>query len=193
MRGDPWMEEQKTLPSIGQLNETFMKEQGGKKEPKKPRHFKWLGILLVLLIGVGLYWRLRPADDQEAGTATEEPSVNESVFTAAELERWGDTEGDETVVPLQYNQEIEVRNRRAFTRIVNPIYSSYSVSVKLITENQAPFYQSEKLAPGTILEAVTLSRELPAEEIDATIEYTVYDREDNIIGTYPVTVKLTQK
>jgi len=198
------MEDQKTPPSIEQLNEQFIRDLEGDKKAKKGRPFKWLviGLLWILVIWVG--WRLRPENDREPPSSAAEPAdenvftsaelrVNESVFTGAELEKWVDTEADEMVVPLQYNQEIEVQNQRAFTRIVNPVYSTYPVGVKIISDDRIILYRSEKLAPGTILEAVTLNRELAEEETDAAIEYTVYDREDNIIGTYTVKVKLLQK
>ena len=182
--------------SIEELNEIFMRQLTAQQQAKKLQNWKKAaGALVVLLLTCLLIWCKTVAYYHNQMAEVALPTViQEDFLSSGERQKWKSGMTEEELIPIELNQQIEVHNQRAFTRIVNPVYSRYAVRVTImLKENREEIlYQSEKLSPGTVLEAVQLSRTLTAESNEAVIEYVIYDQEDKILGTYPVEAKLIQ-
>lgn len=118
-----------------------------------------------------------------------------SLLTKDEQEQWVSQAAEEEIIPIELNTRIEVQGDRALIRLLNPVYSAYPIKVRILKEEgEQVLYESERLAPGTVLESVPLIGlgEGKEEEFDADVEYTVY--EDQVVkGSYLVPVKLIRQ
>lgn len=120
---------------------------------------------------------------------------NQSVLSDEEQQKWFsqeiDLEGKEVYIEL--NSRIYLEDNKAYIRLINPIYSIYYYKISIYPREAEDtiLYQSEMLAPGTILEAVVLQKELSESEYEAVVEYKIYDSEGNELGRHPVNVEFT--
>lgn len=182
--------------SIGELNAAFMKQLEEQREVKRTHNWKRItGIMtFLLLVMIMILWRTVTYDQNRNGDLVRETIAEVDFLVDGERQRWQTKIVDQELIPIELHQEIEVYNQRAFTRIINPIYSTYTVKVKMIPKGSEKeiLYESERLSPGTVLEAVQLTTELKAQETEIIIEYLIYDQEGEILGTYPVEARLLQ-
>jgi hypothetical protein len=118
-----------------------------------------------------------------------------TILTAKELENWQDIEVQEGKIYVELNGKIEVDNKKANIRLVNPIYSAYTISIELWEKKEENnlLYESEKLKPGTILEMIRLSEPLTEGETEGVVNYIIYDEEGNEKASHPIDITFIQK
>ncbi|MFV0361674.1 MAG: SpoIIIAH-like family protein [Suipraeoptans sp.] len=136
-------------------------------------------------------------EDNNSDVETEietDTDLSESLLSDEEMAHWRDKtiEVDGETIYIELNTTIEVVDgNKAFIRLINPIFSSHNIKVHIYTDNEAEdtLYMSQMIAPGTVLEAVVLEKELTEDSYPAVVEYTIFDSDDNELGTYPVDVE----
>lgn len=205
------MKKNKTTGSaLDAINQQFAQKQEQMQQvetkPLKP-FFQRFGLLLagmVVMIAAIVIICLsvrRQIDNrsQEAGAKAEGQIAAagsvESTLTKEEQEQWSSQQADAEAVPIELNTRIEVQGERAAIRLLNPVYSVYPIKVRILKEkDEQVLYESERLAPGTVLETVPLKgfEKEKEEETDAVVEYTIYEAEE-VKGSYQVPVKLIRK
>lgn len=200
-----------TQYSLDELNQQFVSNIKKKKKKKRKKYKGTFGIgMLVLLAAVvlivaGAVWKVTTGT-RSAGKSTEDTAAaktvideeetemfNESVLNEEEQEKWAETDLDEENIYVELNSKIYLDGSKAYIRLINPIYSAYYYTITIYPEGEEDtlLYQSEKIAPGTILEAVALTAEPTEEQYSAIIKYDVYDAVGNELGSHPVSVEFT--
>lgn len=202
-------EERNEQLSLEELNQQFIADIKTKTPPKKqPKMYVIVAAVIILLIIIVVcIWRLSAGSDSKAVSVTGTPdtveteesnendsaevmeeSSGDSALNEEELEKWQTQESAENKIYIELNTEINLVGTRAFIRLINPIYGSNTLSVAIYAKDEAGtlLYQSERLAPGTILEAVTFSQE--PEVTEGTIRYTAFNDAGEEIGSHPVDV-----
>ena len=210
-------EEKKDNLSLEALNQQFSTEVK-KKESRKKNKKRIIAVLAaaIVVVLVIVAWTMGDSipvvqsirnqlsgssnDKNSKGTAVQidaDGEGNESILTEDEQAKWKNEEvevnGEKIFVEL--NTMIKLDGQKAYIRLINPIYSSYTVSVTIYPQNdeESILYQSEHLAPGTILEAIMLEQEPKEKERSAVVLYTVYDSDGKEIGTHAVDVEFTNE
>ena len=117
------------------------------------------------------------------------------ILTSEEQEKWMNMEAQKGKFYIELNTRIKVDDTKAYIRLINPIYSAYTFSIQMWEKGDKTnlLYASEKLMPGTILEAVNLTRPLTSEEHEVVVNYVVYDEAGEESDSYPVDVKLIKE
>lgn len=207
------MTEEKKRPkneqySLEELNQQFASNIKRKRKKKQKRipGVLMLGFLAaVVLIVILIVWKVTTGI-QSAGGSTEDTAAaknvtdeaeaevfNESVLSEEEQEKWASTGLDEDNIYVELNSKIYLEESKAYLRLINPIYSTYYYSITIYPqgEEETILYQSEKIAPGTILEAVMLTAEPSEKQYAAVVKYYVYDGEGNELGSHPVNAEFT--
>lgn len=127
----------------------------------------------------------------EAGVSATKPGEPEvplveanTVLRETEVQDWAEHVTDTTHVYAIYNENVAVTGKVALIHLMNPVYSTYSETVKIYsaTDNTEVYYQSEYLAPGTVLEAINLNRNLSTTPMQMVMEFTFYDASGKTIG-----------
>lgn len=138
------------------------------------------------------------ADNDETAAADsmnieETETYNESILSEEDQEKWTSTEPNGETIFIELKDIVYLDGRKAYIRLVNPIYSTYYYNITIYPEGEEDtiLYQSEKIAPGTILEAVMLTAEPTEEQYQAVVKYQVYNEDGNELGTHPVSVEFT--
>lgn len=197
--------------SLDAVNAEFLARRRRQKRKKAgPRVKSWIFLLglMILAFGVLTYfsWRERQTSEPPAKTTAEAPKSESaaatgaseqapSSLTTAEQKKWTekqqDAEGE--MIYVEMNDEVSVQGTTAYLRLMNPIYSTNYLQIRIYPkENKNKIlYDSEMLAPGTILEAVRLSEEPTEQQTDIVVLYTVYDAQGVKLGTHPVTVVMS--
>lgn len=131
--------------------------------------------------------------EPQSPAATEAETFHESILSEEEQEKWASHELNGENIYVELNSKIYLDGNNAYIRLINPIYSAYYYSITIYPagEEEAILYQSEKIAPGTILEAVMLSKVPTQEQYPAVVKYLVYDENGSGLGTYSVNVEFT--
>lgn len=142
-------------------------------------------VIFVLIVAIFIIYRREPVMDD----------IVPVVLTEAEQEKWDSIEVQEGKLYIELNGRIEVDGAKANIRLVNPIYSAYTIGIQLWEKQNEDnlLYESEKLMPGTVLETIRLSTPLNYDEYECIVNYIIYDDEGNEKTVYPVEVKLIQK
>lgn len=121
------------------------------------------------------------------------PEEYTSILTEEEQQEWREKEKDPSRVFIQLNQRIEITDmQNVYLRLINPPYSAFTIQVRVYPEDNAEqiLYESDRVAPGTVLEYVSFSGELEAGSHPAKVEYTVYDEDGNELGIHEVDITL---
>lgn len=207
--------------SLEELNQQFSSSISKQKKPKKISAILLLVLLAAVVLIIALIaWRIM-AGNQSSGERTGEVTAvttgennikeieteaqketlietqmetfSESILNEEEREKWTSNDLNAENVYVELNSKIYLDGSKAYIRLINPIYSSFSFRITLHPEGEEDtiLYQSEKLAPGTILEAVMLAAEPAQEQYHAVVKYLVYDGGGNELGTYSVNVEFT--
>lgn len=131
--------------------------------------------------------------EPETSNTVEPETFHESILSEEEQEKWMSKELSGDNIYVELNSRIYLDGTNAYIRLINPIYSAYYYSITIYPkdEEETILYQSEKIAPGTILEAVVLSKEPTGEQYPAVVKYLVYDEKGSGLGTYSVDVEFT--
>ena len=118
-----------------------------------------------------------------------------TILSDEERVKWQNMEVQEGKLYIELNSKIEVNDKNANIRLVNPIYSAYTISIQVWEKEDENnlLYESEKLKPGTILETIRLSRALSTDEYKGVVNYIIYDNEGNEKSTYPIDVRLIKQ
>ena len=142
-------------------------------------------VIVVLIVGIFLIIRKN----------TESDRIVPVVLTSEEQEKWDSIEVQEGKLYIELNGKIEVDGTKANIRLVNPIYSAYTIGIQLWEKQDENnlLYESERLMPGTILETIRLSAPMVHAEYECIVNYIVYDKEGNEKVSHPIDVKLIQK
>lgn len=132
-------------------------------------------------------------DQTEAQTQGVVPEEYTSILTEEEQKEWKEKQKDSSRVFIQLNQKVEITDmENVYLRLINPPYSVFTIQVKVYPED-APeniLYESDRVAPGTVLEYVPFSGTLDGGSHPAKVEYTVYDEDGNELGTHVVDITL---
>lgn len=126
-------------------------------------------------------------------TAGVVPEEYLSVLTEDEQKDWKEKEKDSSRVFIQLNQKVEITDMsRVYLRLINPPYSVFTIGVKVYTESspESILYESDRIAPGTVLEYVSFTGSLDAGSHPSKAEYTVFDEDGNELGTHVVDITL---
>ena len=192
--------------SLEDLNQQFSRNIKKKKKRKKEIPGIWMVILLVVvvLIVVLVMWKVSSGAqsdngntaDSAAKTVTSEKDAetyNETSLSEEEQEKWTTTDVNGENIYVELNSKIYLEGSKAYIRLINPIYSDYYYSITIYPEAEEDtlLYQSEKISPGTILEAAMLTSEPTEEQYSAVVKYRIYDGDGNDLGTHPVNVEFT--
>ncbi len=137
-------------------------------------------------------------EESEEGTAQSEtqgvvPEEYVSILTQEEQQEWREKEKDPSRVFIQLNQKVEITDmQNVYLRLINPPYSAFTIQVRVYTDDHPDqtLYESDRVAPGTVLEYVPFSGELEAGSHPAKVEYTVYDEDGNELGIHEVDITL---
>lgn len=133
------------------------------------------------------------ADQTEAQTQGVVPEEYASILTEEEQKEWKEKQKDSSRVFIQLNQKVEITDmQNVYLRLINPPYSVFTIQVRVYPED-APeniLYESDRVAPGTVLEYVPFSGTLDGGSHPANVEYTVYDEDGNELGTHVVDITL---
>lgn len=116
-----------------------------------------------------------------------------SILTEDEQKEWKEKQKDSSRVFIQLNQRVEITDmENVYLRLINPPYSVFTIQVKIYPESDpmSVLYESDRVAPGTVLEYVPFSGTLDAGSHPAKVEYTVYDEDGNKLGTHVVDITL---
>ena len=197
--------------SLERINREFAQKNRNKNKKKKNKNkskYFWsvlvVGGAILLLLVIAIFWEkiqgseipeqkpTSPQVEAEGTTSTSEEKTVESTLTKEEQEAWDNIQVDGEKVHIDLNTRINVsEDGRAQIRLANPIYNAYTISIEIFAgENREQiFYQSEKLAPGTILDTINLLLQPEKEVTEAIVEYTIYDSQ-GIKGVYPEAVQL---
>lgn len=118
-----------------------------------------------------------------------------SILTSEEQEKWENMAVQKGKFYIELNTRIKVNDTKAYIRLINPVYSAYTFSIQMWEkgDRRNPIYVSEKLKPGTILEAVNLTRSLTSDECEVVVNYVIYDELGEEKSSYPIDVKLIQE
>lgn len=191
--------------SLEELNQQFSKNIK-KKKKKKEIPGIWMVILLVVvvLIVVLVVWKVRSGTqsvngstaDAAAKTVTSEEETekyNETSLSEEDQEKWTSTDVNGENIYVELNSKIYLDGSKAYIRLINPIYSAYYYTITIYPEAEEDnlLYQSEVIAPGTILEVAMLTAEPTEEQYPAVVKYRIYDGDGNEMGTHPVKVEFT--
>lgn len=126
-------------------------------------------------------------------TAGVVPQEYTSILTEEEQKDWREKEKDSSRVFIQLNQKVEITDMsNVYLRLINPPYSVFTIEVKVYTESspESILYESDRIAPGTVLEYVPFTGTLDAGSHPAKVEYTVFDEDGNELGTHVVDITL---
>lgn len=186
--------------SLEELNQAFFVKVEQKRKQKQHKRILLLaGAVLsvaVLTIAVTLGVQLKAQPARESAGSSDE-TTQESVLSAKEQQKWNEIKTDTTgkKVYIILNKEITVKGRNAGIRLINPIYSALDLQIKIVERGNEGnvLYQSERLAPGTILEEARLNQEIAAKNLKAVVIYTVYNVEKVNLGEHRVEVLLKNK
>lgn len=201
-----------TQYSLEELNQQFISNIK-KKKKKKHKGVFGIGMLVLLaavvLIVAAVIFKIKTQTQSTGGntenvtagdtadktteTEAEAEIYNESILSEEEQEKWASTGLDEDNIYVELNSKIYLEESKAYLRLINPIYSTYYYSITIYPqgEEETILYQSEKIAPGTILEAVMLTAEPSEKQYAAVVKYYVYDGEGNELGSHPVNAEFT--
>ena len=155
-------------------------------EVEMVRRLVVIGAIVFLLLA-GIFFAI-----QNLRTSNE---IVPTFLTAKEQENWQDIEVQEGKFYVELNGKIEVDNKKANIRLVNPIYSAYTISIELWEKKEENnlLYESEKLKPGTILEMIRLSAPLTEGETEGVVNYIIYDEEGNEKASHLIDITFIQK
>ena len=180
--------------NIGVIIARMIPKAGRRKSRKKRKEAEVEAIKRLVVIGAiafvllaGIFLAIRSIGNSN--------KIAPVTLTVEERENWESIEVQEGKFYVELNGRIEVNNKKANIRLVNPIYSAYTISIQLWEKDDESnlLYESEKLRPGTILEMIRLSEPLTKEESTCIVKYIIYDEEGNEKATHPMDVKLIQK
>ena len=134
-------------------------------------------------------------EEESAQTETQGvvPEEYASILTQEEQQEWKEKEKDPSRVFIQLNQKVEITDmQNVYLRLINPPYSAFTIQVRVYAEDNPDqtLYESDRVAPGTVLEYVPFSGELGAGSHPAKVEYTVYDEDGNELGIHEVDITL---
>lgn len=143
--------------------------------------------------------RTETAEETETAAGTESagrviPEEYETILTEEEIEEWKNRETDNSRLFVQMNQKLRIASdKKVYIRLINPPYSAFGIQVKVYTQDdpETVLYQSDILEPGTILEYAEFGSSPEPGQYAAEVEYTVYDKDGNKIGTHEVAVEIT--
>jgi len=187
--------EQYSLEELNQQFKSNIKKKNNKKLKRRvPAVLMLVLLVVVVLITALIIWKVNGTQSLDGSTEDTE-IFNESILSEEENEKWATTDLDGEKIYIVLNTKIYLDGSRAYIRLINPIYSTYFYNITICPEGEEDtiLYQSEKIAPGTILEAVTLTTEPTEEQYSAIVKYQVYDGEGNELGTHPVNVEFTSE
>lgn len=131
---------------------------------------------------------------EAAGAGRAIPEEYETILNEEEKEEWKNRETDSSRLFVQLNQKLNVdKNRNAYLRLINPPYSAFYIQIKIYEQDnpETVLYQSDSLKPGTILEYAEFDSVPEPGQYGAEVEYTVYDKDGNKVGTHEVAVDMT--
>lgn len=183
--------------SLEELNQHFAYTIK-RKQNRKHREVQRIRMLALLVLGVlvilVIILTLLKAGTQSTGESNKNKVTdmyNESILSEEEQERWASTDLDGEKIYVVLNTKINLDGSNAYIRLINPIYCTYYYSITIYPEGEEDtiLYQAEKVAPGTILEAVRLSSEPSEEQYYAVVKYQIYDEEGNEVGIHTVSVE----
>lgn len=193
--------------SLEELNRQF---ESNIKKKRKKKYKGILGIVMPVLLAVVVLIVIlvikESTGSQSTGESIKDTAAaknvtndeetdggHKSILSEAEQEKWTAADLDEENIFVILNTKIYLDGNKAYIRLINPIYGTYYYSITIYpeTEEDTILYQSEKIAPGTILEAAMLTAEPTEAQYAAVVKYQVYDEEGNELGTHPVQVEFT--
>lgn len=194
--------------SLEELNRQFAEEQ--QEDNKKRKRFSVLRTLLIIIILialVALVFVKGKAFIQGLGEEKDAASVEEVVgdsevlpavlsgqkteLTAEELEKWMDIDKNDGKVYIDVESIVPVYGNRAYVNIVNPIYNSYTFSIRVISEDESEVYLEESafVEPGMSLKAVELTN-VPEGDSEAVVEMIFYKDKEEELGRHKVGITL---
>lgn len=186
------MQEQVKRDPLELINERFLRIQTEqftepvrkKKVCRKRILLLALLIFFVLALGMGGFWYYikewpdRHSDTGEAGSARRASITGnyQGILTSEEVEEWNDTKVQRGKVYLKLRTQVPVSERRiANIRVVNPPYCAYDYRFSIAESDTGEvLYESGVVTPGTVLEQVSLDRQIEHGQTEATVLYTFY-------------------
>lgn len=204
------MQDQEKRDPLELINERFLQLQSENTAipAKKKTKVRWKRVtllvtllILLLALGAGGFWYYieewpdRHSDTGAAGSARRASITGsyQGVLTSEEIEAWNNTKVQRGAVYLKLRTQVPVSQRRvANIRVVNPPYCAYDYRFT-ISENDTEeiLYESEGITPGTVVEQVSMNRQIEHGQTEATVTYTFYRHgEEEAVGTREVQVVL---
>lgn len=122
------------------------------------------------------------------------PEEYEAILNEKEKEEWKGRKTDSSRLFVQMNQKLNLDgDGNVYLRLINPPYSAFDIQIRVYIQDdpETVLFQSEVLEPGTILEYADFDSVPEPGEYAAGVEYTVYDKKGNKIGTHEVSVELS--
>ncbi len=186
------MQEQVKRDPLELINERFLRIQTEqftepvrkKKVCRKRILLLALLIFFVLALGMGGFWYYikewpdRHSDTGAAGSARRASITGnyQGILTSEEVEEWNDTKVQRGKVYLKLRTQVPVSERRiANIRVVNPPYCAYDYRFSIAESDTGEvLYESGVVTPGTVLEQVSLDRQIEHGQTEATVLYTFY-------------------
>lgn len=194
--------------SLEELNRQFAEEQ--QEDNKKRKRSGVLRILLIIIILIALIALIvikgkgfvQGLTEKKSTTTVEESIVDSDVLpailsgqktelTAEELEKWMDIDKNDGKVYIDVESIVPVYGDRAYVNIVNPIYNSYTFSIRVISEDESEVYLEESafVEPGMSLKAVELTN-TPEGDCEAVVEMIFYKDKEEELGRHKVGITL---
>lgn len=196
-------EDNKSKSALEELNEQYRKMQESTRSPKRKhtvtrKHQRSIITGTVLVIGlVCCYVFFR----QIAGEPGREAAVRkyEAILSDSEKRNWKEyeTQTDELFIEVNTKIPVDEATSNATLHLSNPPYSVFDldVTISLKEENGEKgetLYESERIAPITVLETVKLNKALEPGTYPVTIGYQFYDGKKTV-GTHDVAAELVVK
>lgn len=202
------VQEQVKTDPLELINQRFLQIQTERLPEPKKKKASWKRILLLVFLllviaalGAGGFWYYikewpdRHSDTGAAGSARRASITGsyQGILTSQEVEEWNDTKVQRGKVYLKLRTQVPVSERRiANIRVVNPPYCAYNYRFTIAeSETGEVLYESEVLKPGTVLEQVSLNRQIEHGQTEATVTYTFYQHgKEEAEGTKEIQVVL---
>lgn len=159
-----------------------------KKESRLPALFAvlfFLSLCVAAFLGRDLFHKTKPVAENPKNASYM------ALLTEQEQREWEQKEPDFDHMYVQMNQAVKVDGQgRASLHLVHPLYSAYDCRVKILSDKKELLYDSESLAPGTVVEEAELTKSLVNGSHKATAVFQYTDQEENEIYTYEWTLSL---
>lgn len=173
-------------------------------EPRKAKSFVYWGVwtlnfcvLIVMCIAALLFSVTQISGQTVTVKPNEDYSAYASILTAEEKKEWQEKKVDPNKAMVQLEQLVEVEGgSNARLRLINPPYSAFMCDVQLVlpqADKDEVLYTQKDVRPGTVVEYITLGRQLLPGEYEARVDYTFYDALGAEKGSYSMQVTLVAK